>query len=768
MVISRSKNQQVMILRNPAVWRDSFFIAPLIFLLVFGVASHTKAQGIVGHVVESSSKQNIGGAEVGIYHEDSLLISTHSDASGLYTIQTEFAGRASIRIISQYYQDYIQQDIILDGYSTLREEHLLTKRAFDLPGITVVANKNRTTDFVRSIDPGDMVLVAGNFEDPVRIAHSQPGIILTNDQANHFSARGQSPVFNSWYLEGLQIVNPNHTSNAGTLSDLPTQYGGGVNMFSEQILGTTNIYVGINPLDIPNTTGAVINMHLHETAKPEWRAKAGLLGFELGGGTALGKQSVLDFNLRYSFTGLLTDLGADFGGEKIGFYDGVLSFINVGTSHVLKIFAWAGRSENEFDPPEDRKEYKDFFNIDYGNTILGTGARYDLSINSNLFLRSGFAFSTNPSSYSKYGYFEDRLYDLDIDDQISITSSFLELTFNHSNHIQSNIGIDFTSRSYKNEYYHFLPFGEENLLRFYWNSSLLFAPKWKLDVGVELKDSFWDGVNTVPGYRTQLTWALSNSNSLFAGARHSAGQLLSREVNVLSDTYELGWSLEGKKQNAGLNLYYQQMNSLNAYFLTDTAFEYLADYPNDARAGVLGTSHKGASRQVGIEGIWGFSTENGFRAAINQSVYKCTRGIKGGTLEPGRYNGQFATHISISKEIIHVKNEKNRIWNFSMRALWNGGLWEPKISIYSSDVFNETVYQYPVLFDQHLPAYKRIDASISRTISTAKIRWQYKLDIQNLFGFTNIAYHYYDPYLNEIVAQEQLGLIPVLSVQASW
>jgi hypothetical protein len=67
-----------------------------------------------------------------------------------------------------------------------------------------------------------------------------------------------------------------------------------------------------------------------------------------------------------------------------------------------------------------------------------------------------------------------------------------------------------------------------------------------------------------------------------------------------------------------------------------------------------------------------------------------------------------------------------------------------------------------------LPTYKRIDASISRTISTAKIRWQYKLDIQNVFGLTNIAYHYYDPFLDQIIAQEQLGIIPVLSVQASW
>jgi hypothetical protein len=58
--------------------------------------------------------------------------------------------------------------------------------------------------------------------------------------------------------------------------------------------------------------------------------------------------------------------------------------------------------------------------------------------------------------------------------------------------------------------------------------------------------------------------------------------------------------------------------------------------------------------------------------------------------------------------------------------------------------------------------------SISRTIATSKIRWRYALDVQNLLGLTNIGYHYYDPYLQRIEAKEQLSIIPVFSIQASW
>jgi hypothetical protein len=153
-----------MILRNPAQRRDSFFL-PAFFLAVMlcSFAPKSFAQGIFGHAVESFSRQNISNAEVGVYQHDSLLMKTMTDSSGFYSIQTNLAGRVSVRITHPDYADYIEPDLILDGYSTTRLEHLLTLKSFDLPGVTVVANQKRNTDFVRTIKPEDMVLVAGNF-----------------------------------------------------------------------------------------------------------------------------------------------------------------------------------------------------------------------------------------------------------------------------------------------------------------------------------------------------------------------------------------------------------------------------------------------------------------------------------------------------------------------------------------------------------------------------------------------------------------------------
>lgn len=766
-----------MILRNPALRRDSFLTGFYRWLsvLIFIPTGFLHAQGIIGHVAESFSRQSIPGATIKMWVLDSLVAQTTADSSGYYSIQTSLAGRVSIHIHHIDYEEYAEHDIIIDGYSTKRLENLLTRKAYDLPGVTLSASADKSTDFVQSIEPEDLVIVAGNFDDPVRVAHSLPGMVLLNDQANHISARGQSPIFNNWYLEGLEIVNPNHTSNAGTFSDLPTQYGGGVNMFSAQILGSTDIYTGVGPLNIDHAAGATINMELHETAKPEWRAKAGLIGFELGGGSRVGRNGILDINLRYSFTGLLTDLGADFGGEKIGFYDGVASYTHQANHHKLKVFAWAGSSHNDFDqvqPPEDREEYKDFFDIHYENDILGAGGRYDVSLSEKTFFRSGIAYSTDHSTYTKYDDEISFPENINLDDQVDIVSSFVELSTQHATSFHSTFGIHYLNRSYVNDDISGNSFFEESLGKFFIQSHFDVSPSFQIEVAGEIERSFkYDQFNA--GYRGKLIKHFGASHSVFAGIRQSAGEPIvinggTANNYFMSRNMEAGWKYAGDVHAFGLNAYFQHMYNLPVLFASDARY-YLTDSPIvPVGFSITNITTDGEANQYGVEGVWSMVSKSGWRAELNQSVYKSIRGVEGEKQTGGRYDGRFATHVLISKEIIQEKKGKNRIWNFSCRGIINGGLWEPAIDTFTSDIFNTTLAVYPGLYHVQLPTFKRIDASISRTISTAKIRWQYKLDIQNLLGMTNIAYHYYDPYLADIIAQEHLGIIPVLSVQASW
>jgi hypothetical protein len=730
------------------------------------------SQGVIGVVRENISNQPIENAEVSLLKGDSLIAITSTDSQGQYQFIYGDAGRMIITVSASGFKTVISDDVFLDGYSTIREDVLLYPGSIELNEVTVLSPIVRSLPSVYHITKDDLNTVAGNFDDPVRVATSRPGIILINDQANHISVRGQNPIFNTWYLEGLEIVNPNHTNNAGTFSDRPTQSGGGVNMFSAQILGSTDVYTGLNPLSLGRSAGAVIDMHLLESVKPEFRAKAGFLGFELGGGKKIGTNGVLDINLRYSFTGLLADLGVDFSGEKIGFYDGVISYRNQGQKDVFKLFAWGGRSTNQFErveKPEDRERYKDFFSIDYGNDILGAGIKYEYSINSKVSLHSGAAYSLNHPTYEINGQFQEPVSSNENWGNNKIFYTQAGISMRHSANFQTEAGINFIHHALTNPG-RYLPFRKEVVLRPYVTSEIVLSPKFSLEVGGELNHSF-DPKGWTPGYRALVKWNSTGSIYAYGGIRHAAGQMVMQSHVLLDsgpliiDKYEAGLRFS-KKHTFDLNIYYQEIKKLPVY-PRENGFYHTADL-SDALAGDLGNNVLGDGKYYGAEASWEYSSAKGWKLSANQSLFRSLRRFDGNLFEAGRYDGKFATHVALAKEIIKQKKGKNRIWNLSLRGIFNGGLWEQDIDVVNSDITESTVYLNPGLFNKQLPTYKRIDAGISRTIANNKIRWRYALDIQNLFGFTNIAYHYYDPFLQQVISQEHLGIIPVFSVQASW
>ncbi|MFZ1676882.1 MAG: TonB-dependent receptor [Saprospiraceae bacterium] len=756
-----------MILRNPSLRRDSLFIA-CSFCLFF-LSTSLSSQGVIGYVKEKISHQAISGAVISIIKGDSVLTSLSTDDNGRYDYHSADAGRIQIMIHALGFKTETPDLILLDGYTTYRLENFLETDAFNLQTVTV-SSIRPANPMLERISEEDLVLTAANYDDPVRVAQSKAGLVLVNDQANHLSARGESPLFNSWYLEGLEIVNPNHTSNAGTLSDLPTQSGGGVNLFSAQILGSTDVYTGINPLDMGRSAGAVIDMHLHESAKSEMRAKAGLLGFEYGGAQAIGENGMLDLNLRYSFTGVLTNLGADFGGEKINYYDGVISFRQLGQKYKLKIYGWAGKSLNQFDhveDPEKIERYKDFFEIDFSNELYGGGIKYDYAFSQKMSLRTGISQSQSNAKYDRSGQFGPLPVSIHRNDLVNIFSSLAELNFNHSSRIHSSLGLNYTHKTAGAS-----TLREESFVRPYINAEIDLSQLLKIEAGGEINHSFQND-HTIPGYRAVIQWRRDENRSIYLGARHAAGQSLSDPGNtsttnpILIDKYELGLNSAYRKHTTTIKFYYQKLSQLTLYVVQDNLV-MLADFFESSTSLNFPVFNNGVNKSYGLEEEWRYRNQKGWALEFNANIYKSIRGIKDTNLSVGRFNGEFAFNFLASKEIVHEKKGKNRIWNFSLRGFILGGLRESVIDQNLSSAAETTVYVNPGNFGVRLPNYSRVDISISRTIANPKIRWRYALDVQNVLGISNTAFHYYDPFLASIQTQEQLGIIPVLSVQASW
>jgi hypothetical protein len=212
-----------MIRRNPSSSRDSLFI--ICSFILFVLSGSLSSQGVIGIVKEDISRHPVSNAIIYVMKGDSAMTSVPADSLGKFTYITTEASRIHLIVKALGYKTYLSEDIVLDGYSTYRLESFLEPATYQLNEVTVISHTGQIRPEVYRITKDDLLTVAGNFDDPVRIAQNLPGMIMINDQANHLSVRGQLPALNSWYLEGLEIVNPNHTNNAGTLSDLPTTSG---------------------------------------------------------------------------------------------------------------------------------------------------------------------------------------------------------------------------------------------------------------------------------------------------------------------------------------------------------------------------------------------------------------------------------------------------------------------------------------------------------------------------------------------------------------
>jgi len=197
---------------------------------------------------------------------------------------------------------------------------------YDLQTVTIAANASPSPIYsTPAITVEKTRRFPATFFDPARVMAAYPGVVNANDQANNMAVRGNSPNGILWRLEGLDIVNPNHTSNAGTLNDRATQNGGGVNILSAQMLGNSRFLMGALPADYGNVQSGILDMQLRDgnNQQSEFTNQVGLIGVDFAAEAPLSKAKKSSYlaNYRFSTIGLLSALGMPLGDEEITFQD---------------------------------------------------------------------------------------------------------------------------------------------------------------------------------------------------------------------------------------------------------------------------------------------------------------------------------------------------------------------------------------------------------------------------------------------------------------
>ena len=447
---------------------NKFFIKPqkhffkttmLLWFLFFSQVGQGQklTQTIRGGVFDSYTHNPLDGASVALIDTE---FGTTSDVNGIYRLENVPVGRYSLQISFVGYETLIISEILVESGKEMVLEISLKESSSSLKEVVVKGTAPNSRDKVMPsaeiLTIEETLRLPATFYDPARLAFSYAGVTTNNDQANHMIIRGNSPNNMSWRLEGVEIVNPNHTSNAGTPIDRPSQNGGGVNMLSAQILGNSTFMRGAFPANYGNALSGIMDMNLRKgnNEKHEFTGQIGVIGidFAVEGPFSKNKKASYLVNYRYSTLGLLSEAGVDLSDEKINYQDlAFTTFFPLKKGGEIKLFGLFGGSSNVFEAKIDSlvEVEKDFKNIDYSSNVSLIGGTYSQSFSRRLRWENVIVYSKRDDDYTSQ-LFNASVDDFLIFDKITQTktsvNTLLEIRIDNHNKLVGGLNYTFFER----------------------------------------------------------------------------------------------------------------------------------------------------------------------------------------------------------------------------------------------------------------------------------------------------------------------------------
>jgi len=706
------------------------------------------AQSIEGTIRDDVSKGPLPGATVQVISSD---LGAVTDTLGFYRMRDLEPGRYSLKISFVGYKETIIQDVwVKAGKITLQDVELEEKPA-SLDEIVVSGSRNVVEPGKLTITEEQINRFASTYYDPARLMTSSPDVAVTNDQNNRISVRGLSPTYNTWRLEGAEIVNPNHLSNAGTFLDKPTPTGGGVNMISAQMLDRSSfLYSSFNSA-YGNSVGGIFDMRLKtgNRQQRQYTAQASLIGLDIAtdGPFKKGGKATYAGNYRYSFTGLLTSFGVNFGGESIGFQD--LSFnvaTPLGRRTSLKVFGVGGLSFNNFNhkPYAESESEKDRKDIYYKNAtgIVGTSMTTRWSVSS---LVTSLVYSNAGSKHNVYNY--DQNDQRTRSDLYNNQNGILSLSSIYSRkvgQVQTQLGV--LANSYQ---YNLKNSSNENqsLLRPFVDLSGNLTANLLWNAGVSAMITQGDAQVNPRGSLTYLAGA--NHNFKVAAGRY--GQLLNR-YNYYFNNYT-NEILPTPQPGIQSSWRYTLSHSFNSKFVSVNTELFYYNYPT---VSVVDLGTKSAYTR-GVSTSLERSFDKGYYLRTGVSLFDSKIGN-----QENHYNTRFNATLATGKEWNTSRNGKDKRFSVNVRGMYQGGKYFP--------IVHYNILHSP--FDGYLPfrtdPYLRFDLRLLWTRYRANRTSSLAIDLQNVANIKNQAYLYTDSFTGKTVMQYQLGLIPILAYRVEW
>lgn len=756
------------------------------------------AQAVRGQLLNEASGQPVEGALIAVENGNQRYNAV-SDAEGRFEFAAVQPGHYRFRVRHLSYAPYDEAELLVESSKSTYRRILLKETVQALQEVEIASAPLPPNLNKREFTVAQTQRYPATFFDPARLVLSQPGVTQANDQANHVVVHGLSPVGIQWRLEELPILNPNHLGNAGTRRDRGSASGGGVNMLSGQLLANSSFITGGIPPRYGNAVTGVFDMRLRpgNMQEREHTLQASLLGIDLATEGPIAKESSSYLvNYRYSTVGLLSQMGVDFGGEKIQFQDLSANLVFDSTPlGRLGLFMLGGLSSNHREPLEDQdlwEQDKDRQKIDFTSGMAAAGLTQSVSLGNKYTWRNGIAFSAMEQEREE-AWMGPRLpiYTNSEDyHKAKQLSFFSRIQRSFSSRFKTELGLQFIGRSAKVMTYPV--YGVELLFREkikytltqpYLKTVFVISPAFDLEGGLRM--SYFNYRNESGKFDSKnatqlepygkLSWHPTN-NSSWQISYSRQSQVLPDQSLVLTESNPGTAAHKGliDSQYTGLGggyrikehltltteLFYQHLNKLPATE-NDLAWNYLSEP-------FLMTSGLGSATTFGIDIQLQRDFFQGRYFLLSASVFDAHYKGKNGQKIQSPFNSQWSASLTSGREWTKEKGDGERSWGIHSRLHVRGGYRYTAINAALSQQFGAEVENWDMPYAEQYPFYHSLDLRVSNTRQKQGYTRIWSLDIQNLMNNPNIGWYYYDFFLQDVNSQSQLGIIPVLAYRIQF
>jgi hypothetical protein len=758
-------------------------------------------QTVRGKVTDADSRSGLPGANVVVLYSDPLIGAT-TDANGNFTIEKVPVGRLSVRVSYMGYKPVIRPEVMVSSGKEVFLAIELEEDAVEAGEVEIKAaiDKDKPINSMamisaRSFSVEESRRYAGSADDPMRAASGFAGVAASSDvNSNEIVIRGNSPKGLLWRVDGVDIPNPNHYAYVGTS-------GGGITMFSSQVLSNSDFYTSAFPAEYGNALSGVFDMKFRNgnNSKHEFAVQLGIQGIDLSaeGPFSRKNESSYLFNYRYSILAFMQYIDPSMK-NKIPSYQDLSFKINLpaGKAGTFALFGIGGISRSKYLPEKDSTQWKtleDRTHSILNNNMGAIALTHQIALSRKSYLRSCIS-GTYSSISDEVNYLLPPTYALQ--PQVNMQQKNFRFTagtlvnFKTGPRHTNRTGITVTRLFYESDLQAVNNYsgvfeqvykgqGNTDLVQAFSESKIGLSPSVTLNAGLHFQYFLLNHHYAVEP-RVAVCWQVAPKHTLSLGyGKHSqtedVGVYLSDATLTPEIKVQQNRSLDFSRSHH-LVAGYDFLIRPELRFKAEAYYQYLYDIPvkpgtsyslinssggfyNDTLA------NDGSGRNAGIDlTLEKFLTRQYYylvTCSLFDSKYKGGDGIERNT----RFNARYVVNLLGGKEwTIRKKN----ILGLNLKASFTGGERYVPIDLESSKQQHREVTNDAGAYSQRLPAFWYLDLTLTYRTNHKKYSGVWAIQLKNLLNQNTTIGYVYNDFNQSVEPVKSMGIIPFLSYKIEF